>query len=114
MIREVAALTPAPYIHIGGDEAHTLPVVLDLTRRDPLDRQFENRGGRPIRMDLADGTELTGYLYVYRLRMDQVEELAEVSFDLTEEQIAKLKALLGEGGDVRLEIHWSLQKRGPR
>jgi hypothetical protein len=31
-----------------------------------------------------------------------------------EEQIAKLKALLGEGGDVRLEIHWSLQKRGPR
>ena len=31
-----------------------------------------------------------------------------------EDQIAKLKALLGEGGDVRLEIHWSLQKRGPR
>jgi hypothetical protein len=32
-----------------------------------------------------------------------------------EAQVARLKALLGEGnGDVRLEIHWSLQKKGPR
>ena len=32
-----------------------------------------------------------------------------------EAQVARLKALLGDGdGDVRLEIHWSLQKKGPR
>ena len=32
-----------------------------------------------------------------------------------EDQIAKLKALLSDGdGDVRLDIDWSLQKKGPR
>ena len=38
----------------------------------------------------------------------------QITPDNWEDQIAKLKALLGEGGDVRLELHWSLQKKGPR
>ena len=38
-----------------------------------------------------------------------------VTPDNWEDQIAKLKALLRRRvGDVRLEIHWSLQKKGPR
>ena len=34
--------------------------------------------------------------------------------DNWEDQIATLKARRGEASDVRLEIHWNLQKRGPR
>ena len=70
----------------------TFPVVLTLPQRDRADAiAGEATGGRDIRMILPDGTNLTGYLYVYKVRFDQVERLAEVTFSLTEDQTAKLK-----------------------
>ena len=36
----------------------------------------------------------------------------QITRDTWEDQVAKLKALLGEG-DVRLDIHWTLQRKGP-
>ena len=70
---------------------YTLPVTLDLRQMQNATAVKSNMGGRPIRMVLPDGTRLKGFLYVYRLYMDEVERLAEITFDLSEEQIAKLK-----------------------
>jgi hypothetical protein len=50
-----------------------------------------DRGGRPIRMILPDGTNLKGFLYVYRSKLDQAEKLVVMDFNLTEDRIAKLK-----------------------
>ncbi len=71
---------------------HTMPVLLDLTQNESPKNINVNTGGQPIRMVLPDGTPLKGYLYVYRISMDQVERLAEVSFYLSDEQTTRLKA----------------------
>lgn len=71
---------------------YKLPTAIDLPQSDNPALFRSNVGGRPVRMSLPDGTKLKGFLYVYRLNMDQVEKLAEVTFRLTNEQIAKLKS----------------------
>jgi hexosaminidase len=48
VIREVAALTPAPYIHIGGDEAHTLPVEGYIQFMDRAQAIVRSHGKLPI------------------------------------------------------------------
>jgi hypothetical protein len=72
-------------------KTYTLPIAIDLPQTDNPITQDVNFGGRPVRMSLPDGTRLKGFLYVYKLNMDQVEKLAEVTFVLTGEQISKLK-----------------------
>ena len=74
-----------------GGTAHAFPVALDLPQTDNPVTFNSNVGGKPIRISLPDGTKLKGFLYVYKLDMDQVEKLAEVTFRLTDEQITKLK-----------------------
>ena len=71
---------------------YTLPVAIDLPQTDNPATLQEDVAGRPIRMSLTDGTKLKGFLYVYKLDLDQVERLAEVTFQLTDEQISKLKS----------------------
>lgn len=71
---------------------YRLPTPIDLPQTDNPATLQSNVGGRPVRMSLPDGTKLKGYLYVYKLKMDQVERLAEVTFRLTDDQIAKLKS----------------------
>ena len=71
---------------------YTLPVSINLPQTDNPITLESNVGGKPISMLLSDGTKLKGYLYVYKLKMDQVEKLAEVTFNLTDDQILKLKS----------------------
>jgi hypothetical protein len=73
-------------------EEYALPVAIDLPQTDNPITLNADVGGRPMRMSLTDGTKLNGFLYVYKLNMDQVERLAEVTFRLTDEQITKLKS----------------------
>ena len=83
---------------------YKLPVAIDLPQRESPKSLAADVGGRPIRMSLADGTKLKGFLYVYKLKMDQVERLAEVTFRLTDEQIAKIEngyAVTGFGYSAR-------------
>ena len=71
---------------------YKLPMAIDLPQKDNLASLHSDVGGRPVRMALPDGTMLKGFLYVYRLNMDQVERLAEVSFRLASEQVVKLRS----------------------
>lgn len=71
---------------------YKLPTAIDLPQKDNPATLSSDVGGRPVRMSLSDGTKLKGFLYVYKLNMDQVEELAEVTFRLTDEQITKLQS----------------------
>lgn len=73
------------------EKEYALPVTIDLPQRDNPADFLANVGGRPIRMSLPDGTKLKGFLYVYKLNLDQLERAADVTFRLTGEQIAKLK-----------------------
>ena len=58
VVREVAALTPGPYIHIGGDEAHAT---------DPSDyRAFVERVQRIVRMN---GKRMVGWEEISRARL---------------------------------------------
>ena len=69
---------------------YTFPVAINLPQTDKPVTLKTNVGGKPVRMILPDGTKLKGFLYVYKMKLDQVERLAEVTFRLTEEQIQKL------------------------
>ena len=69
----------------------TIPAVIDLKQKESIIDFHLDKGGRPIRMVLPDGTKLTGYIYVYKISTDEVEKLAEVTFQLTEDQIEKLE-----------------------
>jgi hypothetical protein len=71
---------------------YKLPTAIDLPQKDNPATLQSDVGGRPVRMSLPDGTKLKGFLYVYKLNMDQVEKLAEVTFRLTDEQITKLRS----------------------
>ena len=85
---------------------YTLPVTIDLPQRDSPADFLANVGGRPIRMSLPDGTKLKGFLYVYKLNLDQLERAADVTFRLTGEQIATLK-----NGDAVTVFGYSALKR---
>ncbi len=84
----------------------TFPVAIDLPQKENPEELENNLGGRPVRLSLPDGTVLKGFLYVYKLDMDQVEKLAEVTFRLTDEQVEKLRS----GHAVTL-VGYSAQKR---
>ena len=71
---------------------YQFPLAIDLAQKENPATLESNVGGRFIRMSLPDGTKLKGFLYVYKLDMDQVERLAEVTFRLTGEQITKLRS----------------------
>ncbi len=73
------------------EKEYTFPVTIDLPQSDNPSTFLANIGGRPIRMSLPDGTKLKGFLYVYKLNMDQLERVADVTFRLTGGQIAELK-----------------------
>lgn len=88
------------------EKEYTLPVTIDLPQSDSPTTFLTNVGGRPIRMTLRDGTKLRGFLYVYKLSMDQLERVADVTFRLTAAQIAKLK-----NGDAVTVIGYSALKR---
>lgn len=89
-----------------GAKSYTLPAAIDLPQTDNPAELELNVGGQPVRMSLSDGTKLKGYLYVYKLNMDQVEKLAEVSFRLTDEQVSKLK-----NGEAILVFGYSARNR---
>lgn len=72
------------------DQEYTLPEVIELRQRVSPGAESMSRG-TPVRMELPDGTRLRGFLHVYHINMDEVEELAEISFRLTQDQIEKLK-----------------------
>jgi hypothetical protein len=73
-------------------KGYKFPTAIDLPQTDSPATLHSNLGGRPIRMSLPNGTKIKGFLYVYKLNMDQVEKLAEVTFRLTDEQIMKLRS----------------------
>jgi len=72
-------------------KAYKLPGTIDLQQTENPATLNNDAGGRPIRMSLPDGTKLKGFLYVYKLKMDQIERLAPVTFSLTDEQVMKMK-----------------------
>ena len=67
------------------------PVSIDLAQKENAKSLEMDEGGKAIRISLSDGTNLKGFLYVYKVKMDQVEKLSKVSFRLREDQIAQLK-----------------------
>ena len=71
-------------------QTYTFPAAIDLPQRDSPAGFHSDVGGRPVQLVLPDHTNVKGFLYVYKLNMDQVEKLAQVTFSLTPEQIAKL------------------------
>lgn len=81
-----------PYGMQTEEQEYRLPVGIDLPQTDSAAMLHSDTGGRRVRMTLPDGTKLKGFLCVYRVNMDQVEKLAEVTFRLTEEQLTKLKS----------------------
>lgn len=97
-------LEPTGYQSAGKE--YELPTAIDLPQKDSPMSINSDSGRRPIRMVLSDDTKLKGYLYVYRLDMDQLEKLAEVTFRLTDEQISKIKK-----GDAVTIIGYSARKR---
>ena len=70
---------------------YTMPVEVALKQKNDPDSVSFNENGRPIRMILPDGTKLKGYIYVYKIQLDELEELAEATFQLTDDQITRLK-----------------------
>jgi hypothetical protein len=70
---------------------YTLPVVVDLPQTDDPASLRSDLDGKPLIFILPDGTRLKGFIYVYKINMDQLEKLAEVTFELSQEQITKLK-----------------------
>ena len=73
------------------NETYTFPVVLDLRQNANPGEAMRRHDGEAVRIILNDGTQIRGYLHVFKIELDQVEELAEVRFSLSEEQISKLK-----------------------
>ena len=73
-------------------ESYTFPVDLDLEQAEAPMSLPSDIGGRQIQLVLTDKSRLKGILPVYKINMDQVEKLAEITFQLAAEQIEKLKA----------------------
>ena len=83
---------PGTEITFEGDERqYTMPVDVALKKTHCSNTVMFSESGRPVRMILPDGTKLKGYIYVYRIQLDEFEKLAVATFKLTDEQIAKLK-----------------------
>jgi hypothetical protein len=83
---------PGTKITFEGDKCqYTMPVEVALKKRNAPNTVEFDENGRPIRMILPDGTKLKGYIYVYQIQLDEFEKLAEVTFELTDDQIARLK-----------------------
>ncbi len=83
---------PGTKITFEGDKCqYTIPVEVALRKTNRPNTIEFNENGRPIQMILPDGTKLKGYIYVYMIQLDEFEKLADVTFQLTDDQIAKLK-----------------------
>jgi hypothetical protein len=83
---------PGTEITFEGDEfQYTMPVTVALKKTHCSNTVMFSESGRPIRMILPDGTKLKGYIYVYRIKLDEFEKLSVATFKLTDGQIAKLK-----------------------
>jgi hypothetical protein len=69
-----------------------MPTMAELKQTEGSREMNRDEGGEPIYMELPDGTQLKGYLYVFHCRLDQAEKLALIEFSLTSDRIEKLKS----------------------
>ena len=56
------------------------PTMAELKQTEGSREMNRDEGGEPIYMELPDGTQLKGYLYVFHCRIDHSEKLAMIKF----------------------------------
>ncbi len=72
-------------------EQVVFPAVVGLRQSDDPALLEEDMGGRPVRFVLPDGMQVKGFLWVFRVGLDQGEQMAEVRFGFAADMVAKLR-----------------------
>lgn len=108
VIRELAALTPGPYIHIGGDESHVTPMEDYITFINRAQDIVQSYGKQVMGWDeIANATLVTNSVVQHWADVENAQKAVEQGAKVLMSPATKVYMDMQYDSTTKLGLHWA-------